>query len=124
MAYLLMWTSLDLVRGLRHVFEAPQITEQSKKPEGLNQQRNLTHPKPYNVGALILRIGLGGRLYYNYYKEPPQSPILSIHVLFLDDPRGPTAQALDPKPFRQLQEKQQQLEVWAGFWAADVLGDR
>ena len=25
-----------------------------------------------NIGALIIRIGFGGRLYYNYNKEPPK----------------------------------------------------
>ena len=27
-----------------------------------------------NVGALMIRIGLGGRLYYNYNKEPLPPP--------------------------------------------------
>ena len=39
-----------------------------------------------NIGALILRIGLGGPLYYNYNKEPPKiviiaSPILDMETL-------------------------------------------
>ena len=36
----------------------------------------LTSPKTYdppNAGALVVRIGFGGILYYNNNKEPPQS---------------------------------------------------
>ena len=33
-----------------------------------------------NVGALLIRIGIGGILYYNHNKEPPK-PILIIKAL-------------------------------------------
>ena len=32
----------------------------------------------YTIGALIIRIGFWGILYYSYNKEPPQNPILII----------------------------------------------
>ena len=39
-----------------------------------------------NIGAFIIRIGFGSRLYYNYYKEPPQNPILTIKAPTLRHP--------------------------------------
>ena len=36
------------------------------------------------MGALISRIGFRGPFYYNYNKELPRSPILSIKTLILD----------------------------------------
>ena len=36
-----------------------------------------------NRGALIIRIGFGGPLYYNYNKEPQKAPIVPITPSFL-----------------------------------------
>ena len=44
-------------------------------PEKLRRRKRLqAFPRPYqpNFGALIIRIGFGAPLYYNYNKEPPK----------------------------------------------------
>ena len=33
----------------------------------------------YDVGVLIIRTGFGGRVYYNYKKEPPKGPYIKPH---------------------------------------------
>ena len=37
-----------------------------------------------NIGALIIRIGFGGILYYSSNKDPPPNPILVINAPTLD----------------------------------------
>ena len=53
-------------------------TMQGKSTESPQNAGNSTQddPKLSNLGALIVRAGFGGILYYNYYKEPP-TPYMS-----------------------------------------------
>ena len=50
------------------------------------------NPKPYyqvfNIGALIIRIGFGGPLYYSYNKEPPKPVLPSLRGSGLRETTG------------------------------------
>ena len=59
-------------RGLNQKFVARAITiDVSPEPRQLSAQL----PPSSNIGALIIRIGFWGPLYYIYNKEPPQNSI-------------------------------------------------
>ena len=60
---------------------------------------HLYSKQPGNVGALIIRIGLGGIFYYNYNKESPQNPILIIKAPAVPSKSEPDAKT-SPYPPR------------------------
>ena len=45
---------------------------QSHEPWAMKSHGSMSKLMNPNVGALIIRIGFGGIIYYNYDKEPPK----------------------------------------------------
>ena len=54
------------------------LEKQLTNPDRLNFNKR---PKAHSVGALIIRIGFWGPLYYNYYTEPPVLEIIEAPIV-------------------------------------------